>query len=638
MLKKTLSAVGIVTAGFVLVVVVVVWQMRQVAGIVRHTGREDIPLYRSATAVTEQVRELKSAVAGAFLCARETELSVQSSRARETLVALRTTLKEINGPAFASLHDRGLNVLAGTNSAGATTDTVGRLFKELQGDLEVLSEATAKACELMAAQLKLRTDLALAKEELSKVYRKTFSLEKVDARAFGNISRGTLAVLSTTSMRDLNFVGRAKFDEGVDAFSKTNLDAEATAVFEPLQSQFNKTLALALEALAGSADYGFFVSKAERMEENAGLLRRFADQGFNRGQDQLASSASRTALFSLWFSTATIVLGSIVAFLMARSMVRRVTALASDVGARAGNLTASSGRMLASSEQLAEGAASQAASLEETGASMEELSSMTRRNAENAQAAKEVANQTRQMADSGVSDMRAMDQAVAAIKSSSDNIARIIKTIDEIAFQTNILALNAAVEAARAGEAGMGFAVVADEVRNLAQRSAQAARETADLISDSLQKSDQGVQISARVAKNLQDVVGKIRRVDELVAEIAAASNEQSQGITQVNTGISQVEKVTQANAATASDSAQAAATLSENANALQEAVAELLVLTLGRKAHRPVAQSRPQTPSSPVRLSSMPVRAEVPKPKVTFRNSTPVPKPAAGDTAFKDF
>jgi methyl-accepting chemotaxis protein len=178
-----------------------------------------------------------------------------------------------------------------------------------------------------------------------------------------------------------------------------------------------------------------------------------------------------------------------------------------------------------------------------------------------------------------------MAEAMDAIKASSDDIAKIIKTIDEIAFQTNILALNAAVEAARAGEAGAGFAVVADEVRNLAQRCAQAAKETAAKIEDSVQKSSNGVEISSKVAKSLEDIVGKARQVDELAGEVASASAEQSQGIEQVNTAVSQMDKVTQSNAANAEESASAAEELNAQAESLKEAVNNLLTMVDGDKA-----------------------------------------------------
>ncbi|MEO7702700.1 MAG: methyl-accepting chemotaxis protein [Opitutus sp.] len=258
-----------------------------------------------------------------------------------------------------------------------------------------------------------------------------------------------------------------------------------------------------------------------------------------------------------------------------------------------------------SSQTLASGSSEQAASLEETSASLEELSAMTKRNADNAVRARELATQTRAAADGGSARMEQMKQAMDEIKASSHDISKIIKTIDEIAFQTNILALNAAVEAARAGEAGMGFAVVAEEVRNLAQRAAQSARETAGKIETSVAKSEHGVTISADVAQSLAEIVAKAREVDALVAEIAQASSEQSQGIVQVNTAVSEMDRVTQANAATAEESASAAEELDAQTKVLQQAATELLAIVGGRvkrdepePAHAPIVTSAPSTPS----------------------------------------
>ena len=208
---------------------------------------------------------------------------------------------------------------------------------------------------------------------------------------------------------------------------------------------------------------------------------------------------------------------------------------------------------------------------------------MTRRSAEIARQAAALSTETRDAAVEGNQAMARMSAAITDIARSAEETAKIIKTIDEIAFQTNILALNAAVEAARAGEAGMGFAVVAEEVRCLAQRSATAAKETTEKIEDSIQKSAQGVTISAKVAASLQEIVGKARECDTIIAEIARATGEQSQGISQVLTSVTQMDQVTQTTAASAEESAAGAEELNAQAVSVDGITSQLQQLVTGR-------------------------------------------------------
>jgi len=281
-----------------------------------------------------------------------------------------------------------------------------------------------------------------------------------------------------------------------------------------------------------------------------------------------------------------LVAGIIFAWLIVRSVTGPITRLTKRLTSGAEHTSAAAAQVTAASQTMADGSSRQAASLEESSASLEEMAGMTRKNAENAQAAKALANQTRAAADGGADDMKEMKAAMSAIQASSSEISKIIKTIDEIAFQTNLLALNAAVEAARAGEAGLGFAVVADEVRSLAQRSVQAARETAQKISDATAKSEQGAKISEKVAKSLDEITSKARQVDELIAEIAVASQEQSQGIDQVTRAVSDMDSVTQANAATAQQTSAAAAELNNQAVQLKGIIDELTSMVNGGNAH----------------------------------------------------
>jgi methyl-accepting chemotaxis protein len=313
---------------------------------------------------------------------------------------------------------------------------------------------------------------------------------------------------------------------------------------------------------------------------------------FNRVDDTVAAGMKRTVAWVLPVA-ALIGLGFLV--LNRRIIVRPLQISITAIEAASEQTSAAAGQISASSQTLASGASQQAAALEETSASLEEISSMTKRNSEGAQQAKQLASQTRTAADTGAADMDEMRKAMSEIKASSDGVSKIIKTIDEIAFQTNILALNAAVEAARAGEAGMGFAVVADEVRNLAQRSARSAKETAEKIQEAIEKSDRGVVISEKVAASLSLIVAGARKVDALVAEIASASGEQNQGIAQVNKAVSEVDKVTQSNASGAEEGAAAAQQLSAQAIVMREHIAELNLLVLGgSKAATPVVHGIP--------------------------------------------
>ncbi len=297
-------------------------------------------------------------------------------------------------------------------------------------------------------------------------------------------------------------------------------------------------------------------------------------------------------------------------------------------------LKESSTEMASNSQSLAEGASEQAASLEETSASLEEMSSMAKGSGESAQKATDLARQASAAGDRGAADMQAMSVAMEAIKVSSDDIAKIIKTIDEIAFQTNILALNAAVEAARAGEAGLGFAVVADEVRNLAQRSAQAAKETAAKIEGAISRTGQGVEISRKVATTLNEIVTKARQVDELAAQVASASREQTQGITQINSAVGQMDKVTQSNAAGAEESAAAAEHLNAQAETMRQSVAELLMLVGGNGQEDSSRLSQinggSQTPKPFIKARAKPRQNGHADPAPSFSRSVPVAVPRA--------
>jgi methyl-accepting chemotaxis protein len=262
-----------------------------------------------------------------------------------------------------------------------------------------------------------------------------------------------------------------------------------------------------------------------------------------------------------------------------RFVNRELRCASNELADGAQQVTSAAAQVSSSSQKLAQGASEQAASIEETSASGHEISVMSRKNAENSELAAGLVTQSQQKFADTNQKLQQMVLAMGDIGVSSDKISKIIKVIDEIAFQTNILALNAAVEAARAGEAGMGFAVVADEVRNLAQRSAQAARDTAPLIEESIAKSKDGKSKVDQVALAIRSITEDSASIKTLVDEMSLGSREQTKGITQVSKAIVQMQQVTQASAASAEQGAAAAQELTAQATAMQDVVGRLMAM-----------------------------------------------------------
>jgi|GEM_PF-1084449 len=315
---------------------------------------------------------------------------------------------------------------------------------------------------------------------------------------------------------------------------------------------------------------------------------RFAAQNIITEADRKSSEAMMIFGGVLIAAGLAIAITLLVTLRTSRRLIGSVTEIINHINGAANQILNASSQLAGSSQMLSAGASQQAASLEETSSTLEEMSSMTSRNADNANEVARLSQTATTSTATGTESLERMLKAISEIKESSDETAKIVKTIDEIAFQTNLLALNAAVEAARAGEAGRGFAVVAEEVRSLAMRSAEAARQTNQIIEDSQGKAERGVVLGEEMSTALDEIAQSIIKVNQLIKEVATASNEQAKGLGQVNTALSEMDKVTQENAASAEENSASSEELSSQAHSMAEVVADLSAIVLG---HRELGQ-----------------------------------------------
>jgi methyl-accepting chemotaxis protein len=373
----------------------------------------------------------------------------------------------------------------------------------------------------------------------------------------------------------------------------------------PIRAEYERAVAAehqvtdaVLKGDGGSANDRFMEIASPRYEAVKASVRNYfgiVQQDTVLIMAENAAQGRRRTVYQLFASSLVLIAVIALMWRLRHRIIAGLVELTATLVEAGGQLAETSDQVTASSQTVSDGANRQAAAIEETSASLEEIGATASQNAGHAQQAKDIAAEARASAETGHHDMKEMISAMDAIKASSGAIAGIIKTIDEIAFQTNLLALNAAVEAARAGQAGLGFAVVADEVRGLAQRSATAARETAMSVEEVIAKSDRGVQVSGKVANSLEDIVARARRVDSLVAEIAVASNQQRLGIEQVSRAMADIEKVTQAGAASAEETAATVMELNAQTDALRNVVQELQSLAGdGQSRARAAVQPRP--------------------------------------------
>jgi hypothetical protein len=466
-----------------------------------------------------------------------------------------------------------------------------------------------EAAESLAGEEKVQWEVA---EQLFK----SAEAALLDAMASGEMERFNKLLDAQRNVKgvlDLTLYdrkGRAAFSTNVARNRKDELSADLKETLltsnQPFRRRAEKSFELFIPIPVAESCYE--CHKEYKGAKLAGLLGfQYSTEGLLVAEAKWKHFVSDLAASLLTQALVTsailmVMVGGVVLWLVRVQIARPLDAATARIDMGAVEVAAAALQVSKSSQSLSDGASTQAASLEESSASLEEMASMTKRSAEGARSASAAAARTRQSADAGALKMQDLRTAMGSIRTASEDIMKILKTIDEIAFQTNILALNAAVEAARAGEAGAGFAVVADEVRNLAQRSARAARETAEHIEASVAKSRHGAQITDEVVQQFADIQTQVRQLDVLVGDIARACAEQQEGIGQVNTGMVQMDQLTQSNAASAEETAAAAAELTSQSDTLRDTVGSLIILLRGNEGHPPVSTQESSRKPEPIR------------------------------------
>jgi methyl-accepting chemotaxis protein len=344
-------------------------------------------------------------------------------------------------------------------------------------------------------------------------------------------------------------------------------------------------LIAAMEASArGGADFAAIVTAGATARQISFAVWRVAVDDLDGLLRARLGRQQAARLWAVSLSLLAWLAAQLCVFMISRSINRPLTIASSDLGMHASEISSAAQQVAASAQSLSEGSTQQAAALEQTSASMEEMASMTQSNADHSQQAAKLMSDVDKRVNESNQALADMVTSMASIKDTSQQVARIIKTIDEIAFQTNLLALNAAVEAARAGAAGMGFAVVADEVRNLAQRSAQAARDTASLIEASIESAKRGTTKVDLVAGAITGITESVSKAKNLVDQVSVASREQAVGIAQVSQAVVQMERLTQRTAATAEECAAASEELTAQATASTFSAVSLSELVTGTR------------------------------------------------------
>jgi methyl-accepting chemotaxis protein len=632
MLKRILSAVGIFVAGFALVVSIVIFQIRQVAATLVGMGEVAIPMVRVAVDVSDQTRALEYAISELFLANDDERQGIARKNAAEATRKLKEGLVIIQGKRFARIHSLTIFVPLQTLAkegklqnvqGGPRQLTVGAFLEQLTKQADELIEGSLQAQEINERRVSFEKNIDASRQELGKLYRSAFALEKLDSTAFENLSHAVLTALYGKSIGELTLEGHDKFDDAVVVFQKSALSSEQSKLVADLTSQFERTFELATDYLAVSETYARFSAKAAAVRSEVGFLRRFAENRFNTGYAGLSGKMTEIIRFSVTLSLGCIILGIAVAVKIARRLTNPLTRAAElvdrvanhdltrqikvntedevgrigtalnlmvndlrkdvrSLGGDSASLKVASAHLHQISRELianANDTSNQASvvaaaadgvsqDLESVAVSIEEMSVSMNEIARNAGQASHVANRASIAAEN-------TNATVTKLGESSAQISTVIQVITNIAAQTNLLALNATIEAARAGEAGKGFTVVASEVKQLAQQTAKATEEIGSCIA-AIQADTQSAVVAIR------EIGGIIQQIDTLQSSIAGAVQQQTAATGEISRSVSTASQSSREISSRIGAVASAAMETNTEAQQTAEAAEQLVRISAG--------------------------------------------------------